>query len=489
MIKTMPVLIPTILCGGSGSRLWPVSRELHPKPFIRVNGGHSLLQEAFLRGALLPNVSDVLTVTNRELLFKIEDEYRAVNQRLEKPITTRFILEPFGRNTAPAITAACLQVIEQHGEDAILLVLAADHLISEQEIFAKTVAQACGLAQNGKLVTFGIQPRSPETGYGYIESNGDHAVTRFIEKPTLEKAREYLASGNFLWNSGMFCFRADSMLREIAMHSPQTLQAMKNCMQVAGMTCGEDSSRLDLDPECFASAPDDSIDYVVLEKTCNAAVVACDIGWKDIGCWQALGDLQKPDNNNNRIQNKASKEAMLIDSQNCTIHSEDRVVGIIGAENLVVVDTADALLIADKQKTQDVKKIYAHLKAQNHESHKLHRTVRRIWGAYTVLEEGSDFKIKRIEVKPGASISLQSHQYRSEHWVVVSGIARIFHNGRIKTLNINQSTFIPAKHKHCLENIGDQPLIIIEVQTGDYLGEDDIVRFDSACSGNARCAV
>ncbi len=487
-VSDQPVLIPTILCGGSGSRLWPVSRELYPKPFIRVNGGHSLLQEAFIRGALLPDVDDVLTVANRELLFKIEDEYRAVKQIPGKPISTRFILEPFGRNTAPAIAAACLQVAEQHGEDAILLVLAADHLISDQAAFADAVAQACKLAQSGKLVTFGIQPTMPETGYGYIESNG-HTVSQFIEKPSLEKAHEYLASGNFLWNSGMFCFTAGNLLREIATHSAQILRTTQNCLQHAKASYGDGFSQLELDAEYFELVPDDSIDYAVMEKTRNAAVVTCDIGWKDIGCWKTLGDLQKPDGDNNRIQGEASSEAILIDSQNCTIHTEDRMVGVIGGENLVIVDTADALLIADKQRTQDVRGIYAQLKAQDHKAHKLHRTVHRIWGAYTVLEEGPNFKIKRIEVKLGASISLQSHQHRSEHWVVVSGIARVFHNGRTKTLNINESTFIPAKHKHRLENIGDQPLIIIEVQTGDYLGEDDIVRFDSACSGNVRCAV
>ncbi len=482
-VSDQPILIPTILCGGSGSRLWPVSRELHPKPFIHVNGGHSLLQKAFIRGALLPDVDNVLTVANRELLLKIKDEYRAVKQIPGKPISTRFILEPFGRNTAPAIAAACLQVAKWHGEDAILLVLAADHLISDQAAFADAVAQACKLAQSGKLVTFGIHPTSPETGYGYIEPNG-HTVTQFIEKPSLEKAREYLASGNFLWNSGMFCFTAGNLLHEIATHSAQILQTTQNCLQHAKVVHGDDFSQLELDAEYFELVPDDSIDYAVMEKTRNAAVVACDIGWKDIGCWQTLGDLQEPDGDNNRVQGGASSEAMLIDSQNCTIHTEDRMVGIIGAENLVVVDTADALLIADKQKTQNVKDIYAQLKAQGHEAHKLHRTVHRIWGTYTVLEEDPNFKIKRIELKPGASISLQMHHHRSEHWVVINGIAKIFNNGQVKILHINESTFIPAQHKHQLENIGDQPLIIIEVQTGSYLGEDDIVRFDSACSGN-----
>lgn len=470
---TNNALIPTILCGGAGSRLWPLSREQHPKPLIRVDGGDSLLQKAFLRGAVLPNVSDVLTVTNRELFFKIEDEYREVVHRPEKSIATHFILEPFGRNTAPAIAAACLQAAESHGEDAILLVLAADHLIADQAAFADAVDQACKLAQRGKLVTFGIRPTAPETGYGYIESSG-HEVLRFVEKPSLDKAKQYLASGNFLWNSGMFCFTAGSMLREMAEHSPEILEATRDCLYRSRTALGEGFSQLELSPEHFESVPDDSIDYAVMEKTRNAAVVACDIGWSDIGCWRALGDIKEPDGNNNRIHG----DAVVIDSHNCTINSEDRLVGVVGVENLVIVDTPDALLVADKQRTQEVKKIYTQLKAQGHEAHKLHRTVHRPWGTYTVLEEGPHFKIKRIEVKPGASLSLQMHHHRSEHWVVVSGTAKVLNDQQELILNINESTYIPAKHKHRLENIGQERLVMIEVQIGSYLGEDDIVRFD-----------
>ena len=469
----MNTLIPTILCGGAGSRLWPVSREQHPKPLIRVDGGNSLLQKAFLRGAALPNVSDVMTVTNRELFFKIEDEYREVAHLPEKEIGTHFILEPFGRNTAPAIAAACLQVAESHGEDAILLVLAADHLISDQDAFVDAVAKACELAQSGRLVTFGIQPTSPETGYGYIEAN-DHEVLRFVEKPSLDKARQYLATGNFLWNSGMFCFTAGSMLREMTVHCPQILEATRECLQHSRSASGEGFSQVEFSPEHFQSVPDDSIDYAVMEKTSNAAVVACDIGWSDIGCWRTLGDLTSPDTNNNRIYG----DAVVIDSSNCTINSEDRLVGIVGVDNLVIVDTPDALLVADKHRAQEVKQIYAQLKAQGHEAYKLHHTVHRPWGTYTVLEEGPHFKIKRIEVKVGASLSLQMHHHRSEHWVVVSGIAKVLNDEQELTLNINESTFIPAQHKHRLENFGTEPLVMIEVQTGDYLGEDDIVRFD-----------
>lgn len=468
-----PILIPTIICGGAGSRLWPVSREQQPKPFVRLSDGESLLQKAFLRGAFLPNVSNVMTVTNRELFFKIEDEFREVSHLYQNPIDTSFILEPFGRNTAPAIAAASLQVAESHGEDAILLVLAADHLISDQPAFAMATAKACELAKDGKLVTFGIQPTAPETGFGYIESNG-HDVIRFVEKPSLNKAQEYLALGNFLWNSGMFCFSAGTMLKEMALHCPEILENTRNCLQQARKKSGEGFVQVEINPEHFESVPDDSIDYAVMEKTRNAAVVACDIGWSDIGCWRALGDLTAPDSDNNRILG----DVIAQDTKNCTIRSENRIVGALGVENLIIIDTPDALLVADKSCAQDVKHIYAQLKAQGHEAHKIHRTAHRPWGTYTVLEEGPHFKIKRIEVKPDARLSLQMHHHRSEHWVVVSGTAKVFNDEQELTLRVNESTFIPAGHLHRLENIGSEQLIMIEVQTGSYLGEDDIVRFE-----------
>ena len=472
MTEKYPNLIPTILCGGAGSRLWPVSREQHPKPFIKLGDGESLLQKAFLRGASLCNVSDVITVTNRELFFKTEDEYKEIDHLLDSSISNSYILEPFGRNTAPAIASASLLAAESHGEDAILLVLAADHLISDQQSFADAVTKACELAQNGKLVTFGIQPTSPETGYGYIESNG-HEVIRFVEKPSRDKAQDYLDSGNFHWNSGMFCFSAGTMLREMAEHSPEILDATRFCLQQSRKASGDGFSQMELSPEHFESVPDDSIDYALMEKTRNAAVVSCDIGWSDIGCWKALGDLTIADSNKNRIKG----DVLVHDSNNCTIESRDRMVGVVGVENLVIIDTPDALLIADKDRAQEVKHIYGQLKALGHESHKLHRTVHRPWGTYTVVEEGEHFKIKRIEVKVGAKISLQMHHHRSEHWVVVSGTAKVLNNTRELILKVNESTYIPAEHKHCLENAGSEILVMIEVQTGDYLGEDDIVRF------------
>lgn len=466
-------LIPTILCGGAGSRLWPVSRELHPKPFIRLADGQSLLQKAWLRGVALPDVAETLTVTNRELFFKTEDEYREVAGTQYKDLANSFILEPFGRNTAPAIAAAALQVAASHGEDTLLLVLAADHLITDQPAFAQAVAQAMRLAAQGKLVTFGIQPETPETGYGYIEADGN-TVLRFVEKPSPEKAQEYVESGNYLWNSGMFCFSAVTMLREMQLHCPNILAATRACLEQSRRAQGKSYTQIELDPETFGRVPDDSIDYAVMEKSKNVAVVPCSIGWSDIGSWSALGDLTAPDAQGNRIEG----EVMLHDVSNCYIQSNQRIVGAIGINNLIIIDTPDAVLVADRNRVQDVKLLYTRLKAQGHETYRLHTTVHRPWGTYTVLEEGPHFKIKRIVVKPAASLSLQMHHHRSEHWIVVSGMANVVNGDQEIFVNTNESTYIPAGHKHRLKNPGVVDLVMIEVQSGEYLGEDDIVRFD-----------
>lgn len=463
-------LIPTILCGGAGSRLWPVSRELHPKPFIRLGDGQSLLQKAFLRGASLPGVQEILTVTNRELLFKTQDEFREVNTA---EVATSFILEPFGRNTAPAIAAAALQLVQKYGQDAVMLVLAADHLITDQPAFAQAVTKAAELAATGKLLTFGIQPDAPETGYGYIEADG-RTVLRFVEKPSLEKAQEYLASGRHLWNSGMFCFTAGAMLQQMQQHCPQILAATQACIEQSRCAQGKGFTQLALNPETFAQVPDNSIDYAVMEKSDQVAVVPCNIGWSDIGSWTALGDLAEPDADGNRLQG----DTLLHSTHNCTIQSNHRLVGTVGIDNLIIIDTPDAILVANKSCAQDVKHVYAELKAKGHEAYKLHRTVHRPWGTYSVLEEGKGFKIKRIEVKPGASLSLQMHHHRSEHWIVVNGMAKVVNGERELFVNTNESTYIPAGHKHRLENPGLLSLVMIEVQSGGYLGEDDIVRFE-----------
>lgn len=467
--KTTP-LIPVILSGGAGSRLWPVSRDLHPKPFIRLLDGQSLLQKAFLRGAHLPGVTDIVTVTNREQLFKTKDEYREVNKRGTR---VSFLLEPFGRNTAAAVAAASIYVQTRYGENANLLVLPADHLISDWQAFAAAVATAQDLACEGKLVTFGIKPNAPETGYGYIEAEG-HRVLRFVEKPSAEKAQEYLESGRYYWNSGMFCFSAATMLREMDQHCPDILQAVTHCMVQCLPAEGESCSQIELDAELFSRVPENSIDCAVMEKSAQVAVVPCDIGWSDVGSWSALSNLVAPDAQGNRIEG----EALLHDVTNTYIRAGDRLVGAVGVENLIIVDTPDALLVADRRRAQDVKHLYVQLKAQGHEAHRLHRTVHRPWGTYTVLEEGSRYKIKRIVVKPGASLSLQMHHHRSEHWIVVSGVAKVVSGETEKLVATNESTYIPAGHCHRVSNPGKIDLVMIEVQSGEYLGEDDIVRFE-----------
>jgi mannose-1-phosphate guanylyltransferase / mannose-6-phosphate isomerase len=463
-------LIPVILCGGAGSRLWPVSRESHPKPFIRLSDGQSLLQKAFLRAVALPDVNEILTVANRELFFKAEDEFREVNS---DNVAASFICEPFGRNTAAAIAAAALHIAEKKGPDALMLVLAADHLIEDQAAFAAAVERATALAKEGKIVTFGIQPDRPETGYGYIEADGN-AVVRFIEKPPLETAREYVASERFLWNSGMFCFTAAAMLNEMRRHCPRIVEAVEACMKVSRISEGSGWTQVQLEPKTFGAVPDDSIDYAVMENCDKAAVVPCSIGWSDIGSWAALSDLCKPDGNGNRVEG----EAMLHDVENCYLMSHERIIGAVGVQNLIVIDTPDALLVVNRERAQDVRHIYSKLKARGHEAHKLHRTVHRPWGTYTVLEDAARFKIKRIEVKPGGSLSLQMHHHRSEHWIVVSGMAKVTNGDKTLFVSTNESTYIPAGHRHRLENPGVVGLVMIEVQSGEYLGEDDIVRFE-----------
>ena len=482
-MKDSMKLIPVILSGGSGTRLWPVSRQQHPKPFIRLPDGESLIQKVFKRAVSLPNVSDVLTITNQAHYFKTEDDYREVNAI---NIPTSYILEPFGRNTAPAIAAAALQIAEKHGDNAIMLVLAADHLIEDQGMFDSAVTTATELAQQGYIVTFGISPDAPETGYGYIEAgnaisdirsdDGINAFTvkQFVEKPCLEKAEEYIKSGGYSWNSGMFCTTAGTILTELDNFSPEITNTVKECFKVSKKLIGQNNVQIELDADTFQQAPDISIDYAVMEKSKKAAVVTCDIGWSDIGSWNALGDLEPKDENGNR----SFGEVIFQATTNCYVRAEDRLIGTVGVKDLIIVDTKDALLVMDKSQSQDVKKIVQQLKDLNHHAHIIHREVTRPWGTYTTIEEGEHFKIKRIVVKPGASLSLQMHHHRSEHWVVVSGMAHVINGDEDLMLNINESTFIPAGHKHRLENTGVVDLILIEVQSGQYLGEDDIVRFD-----------
>ncbi|PIQ13476.1 MAG: mannose-1-phosphate guanylyltransferase/mannose-6-phosphate isomerase [Hydrogenophilales bacterium CG18_big_fil_WC_8_21_14_2_50_58_12] len=466
------MLIPIILSGGVGARLWPVSRESHPKPFMKLPDGQSLLQKTFARAAALDGVGEVLTITNRELYFKSRDEYQFARKDFPG-VTDTFLLEPFGRNTAAAIALGAMSVAEAHGGDALMLVLPADHLIDDQEAFSTAVKQAAGLAEQGNLVTFGIVPNAPETGFGYIEADG-HVVKRFVEKPSYETALEYVGSGRYLWNSGMFCFKAAAVLEQFKIHAPAIYEHALPCWEATRNKAQANLPMREIDPESFAAIPENSIDYALMEKSDVVMVVPGRFGWSDIGSWNAISDLTVPDEAGNRVVG----EVVLVDVGNSFIQSEGRMVAAIGLDNMLIIDTPDALLVADRARAQDVKKVVQQLKLMNHESCKLHRTVVRPWGTYTVLEEGKHFKIKRIVVKPGASLSLQMHYHRSEHWIVVSGTASIVNDDKNMLVRTNESTYISAGHKHRLENPGLVDLIMIEVQSGEYLGEDDIVRFD-----------
>jgi len=470
-------LIPVILSGGVGSRLWPVSREAHPKPFMTLPDGQNLIQKTFLRAAELNGVVEILTVTNRELLFKTEDEYRTINKH---NLSQGYILEPFGRNTAAAVAAAALQLLQSHGPQAHMLVLAADHLIQNEAAFSEAVSKAVQLAGEGWLVTFGIKPQYPETGFGYIEAaaggvlEGGLRVERFVEKPDAKTAEAYVAAGNYFWNAGMFCFQVGTVIEQFKAYAPDVLEAVERTLEASRRSTSKGYSCLALDAECFASVPDISIDYALMERSSKVATIPCDIGWSDIGSWNAVSELTQPDEHGNRFEG----EVMAYGASNNYVSTEDRLAALVGVQDLLVVDTPDALLIAHKDHAQDVKHIVKRLKNDGHTAHLLHQTVHRPWGTYTTLEDGERFKIKRIVVKPKASLSLQMHHHRSEHWIVVSGMAVVVNDDQELMLNTNESTFIRAGHKHRLQNPGVIDLVLIEVQSGDYLGEDDIVRFE-----------
>lgn len=467
------MLIPVILSGGAGSRLWPISREAYPKPFIRLSDGETLLQKTYQRAVGIEGVQTVITVTNREYYFLTEEEYR----KCDRKVRQLFLLEPCGRNTAPAVAIAAFHAAVIGGEDAQLLVLPADHLIDDEAAFREAVSDARQLARNGTLVTFGVVPTRPESGYGYIECAApasvkrSYAVKRFVEKPTLEIATEFVSSGRFLWNSGMFCFGAQAFLDALAECAPELYALAQACWDA---TNKENAHKIALNEEHFAKLKDISIDYAVMERHSDVAVVRAQFPWNDIGSWEALGELTPADAHGNRI----SGEAIMVGAHDCYIQTDSRIVAAIGVKDLIVVDTPDALLIAAKSHSQDVKQVVSHLKLTNHAAHLVHRTVHRPWGTYTVLEEGPMHKIKRIVVKPGAALSLQMHHHRSEHWVVLNGTADVVNGDRDYVVKCNESTFIPAGSKHRLANNGSEEVVIIEVQTGTYVGEDDIVRFE-----------
>lgn len=469
-------IVPVILSGGAGTRLWPVSREGHPKPFMKLPDGQTLLGKTVLRAAQAATGGSMLLVTNRDYYFMSKDEVSRVMEGAGS-VAASYLLEPVGRNTAAAIAAAAHWVATHVSPGAIMLVLPADHLIAPTEEFLLATTQAAALAASDRLVTFGIQPRSAETGYGYIEAGKTieqgraRDVVRFVEKPDAATAQSYIDSGDFLWNSGMFCMRARTLLDELAAHRPGLAQAMADCW--ATTTGGGVGQFTELPADCFESLESISIDYAVMEPSRRLAVLPTRFSWDDIGSWSAVAALVAQDEKGNRVHG----ESVLLDCEDCFIRAEDRMIAAVGLKGVMVIDTPDALLVADAGCAQQVKEVVKQLKQRGHESYRLHRTVTRPWGTYTVLEGGPGYKIKRIEVKPGAALSLQLHHHRSEHWIVVTGAAKVACDDRQYLVMTNESTYIPAGKKHRVENPGLVDLVMIEVQSGAYLGEDDIVRF------------
>ncbi len=473
MTAQSPTILPVILSGGSGTRLWPLSREASPKPFIPLPDGESLLIKAFKRAAL-PSVTEMLILTRDDLYFRTKDHFEASG--LSSAINPTYILEPFGRNTGAAIMVATQYAQRHYGDDVILLFLSADHFILDQEGFVMSVAHAIEVASRGYLTTFGITPTYPEIGYGYIEQgvpiadSEGYTVQRFTEKPDLATAQTFIAEGKYLWNAGIFCFRASAFLAEATLVAPLLTQHVAQTISATDIT----SSPIRLDSASFEKVEDISIDVAVMEHSQKVAVIPATFDWRDVGSWNAMSELTEKDMNDNQHEG----EVFSIDTKNTYINSPHRLTATIGITDLIIVDTPDALLIAHKERGQDVKKVAEHLKREGHESYLLHRTVHRPWGTYTILEEGNGFKIKRITVNAGASLSLQSHVNRSEHWVIVHGIAKIINGEDEILLHANEGAFVKAGNKHRLSNPGSETLVMIETQVGGYLGEDDIVRYD-----------
>lgn len=470
------MLFPIIMAGGTGTRLWPLSRSNYPKQFIPLCGEHSMLQETLLRLKGL-NHQPPMIICNEDNRFITAEQVKQLHlaPNLKQ---AQILLEPVGRNTAPAIALAAFTAVA-NGDDPLLLVLAADHVIQNVAAFHQAVAQATVLAEAGKLVTFGIVPTQAETGYGYIRRGEvvagsvataeSYAVAAFVEKPNAATAQAYLDSGEYYWNSGMFLFKASRYLAELKLHRPDIYQACEKA--VSELTADLDFIRIHKD--AFIACPDDSIDYAVMEKTKDAVVVPLDAGWNDVGGFAALWQVAAKDQQNNVVRG----EVFSYNSHDLYVHSDDKMVATVGVNDLVIVNTKDAILVAHKDCTQDVKHIVNQLKAAERTEVNFHREVYRPWGKYDSVDNGQRFQVKRITVKPGAKLSVQMHHHRAEHWIVVSGTALVTIDGKDQYLSENQSVYIPITAVHALENPGKVPLELIEVQSGSYLGEDDIVRF------------
>lgn len=466
------MLIPVILSGGSGTRLWPLSRELYPKQLLPLIGENTMLQETAVRIAGIDGEAAPIVVCNESHRFTVAQQLRDIAVTPEA-----IVLEPVGRNTAPAVAVAALLALSGHnGEkgDPLLLVLPADHVIRDVGAFQAAVRLGLESATAGNLVTFGIVPDRPETGYGYIRrTDGDgpaFPVAQFVEKPDVATAQGYLASGEYFWNSGMFLFSASRYLAELRRFAPAMLSACEDSVAAAR----RDLDFIRLPAEEFGACPSDSIDYAVMEKTDSAVVVPLEAGWSDVGSWSALQDALTADEDGN----VTCGDVIVENTSGCLLHSTSRMVAAVGLENHVVVETKDAVLVAPRDKVQDVKSVVARLKAQGRYETSVHREVFRPWGSYDSIDNGDRFQVKRLVVKPGASMSLQLHHHRAEHWIVVSGTARITRGEEVLLLGENESTYIPVGTKHRIENPGKVTLHIIEVQSGSYLGEDDIVRFE-----------
>lgn len=463
---------PVIMAGGTGSRLWPLSRQLNPKQFLKLTDDNlSMLQLTVARLEGMES-ADPLLICNEEHRFLAAEQMRQSGHD-----DARIILEPCGRNTAPAIALAALQLAKDaadDGDDPLMLVLAADHLIQDVPAFQNGIAKAVPLAQQGNLVTFGIVPGHAETGYGYIQhgpelAEGSFTVTRFVEKPDQKTAEEYFSSGDYLWNSGMFMFGARRYLTELEKHRPDILAIC----QAAFDGASEDLHFTRVNESIFAECPEDSVDYAVMEKTDNAAVVSLDAGWSDIGSWSALWDVSDKDQNGNTF----TGDVIAHDTERTLVRADSRLVATVGVKDLVIIETKDALLVAHKDKVQDVKKVVERIKNDGRHEHMNHREVYRPWGVYDSIDNGNRYQVKRITVKPGAKLSVQMHHHRAEHWIVVSGTAKVTNGEKTYLVTENQSTYIPIGQIHSLENPGVIDLDLIEVQSGSYLGEDDIVRF------------